>query len=52
MTVHYDGLPVESIEPVKPAQTCDREYGGYYRIEFVGGGTAGAFGDELHILPA
>ncbi len=49
-TLTYDGIPIESVERVKPALGTDRNYGGYFRFEYIGGGTDTAYGDELHIL--
>lgn len=49
-TLTYDGIPIESMERVKPALGTDHHYGGYFRFEYVGGGTDTAYGDELHIL--
>lgn len=49
-TLSYDGIPIATVERVKPAMKSDRNYGGYFRFEYVGGGTDSAYGDELHIL--
>lgn len=49
-TLTYDGIPIATIERVKPAVESDRNYGGYFRFEYVGGGTDSAYGDELHIF--
>lgn len=50
MTLTFNGLPIETLDRVKPAQKSDRGYGGYFRFEYVGGGTDSAYGDELHII--
>jgi len=52
MKLTYDGIPIATIERVKPAVESGRIYGGYFRFEYVGGGTDSAYGDELHIVGA
>ncbi|MCZ9631349.1 hypothetical protein [Rhodococcus sp. BH5] len=49
-TLAYDGIPIAIVERVKPAQKSDRNYGGYFRFVYVGGGTDSAYGDELHVF--
>lgn len=49
-TLTYDGIPIATVERVKPALGTDHHYGGYFRFEYVGGGTDSAYGDELHII--
>lgn len=51
MNLAFDGIPIESVERVKPALSADSRYGGFFRFEYVGGGTDSAYGDELHVLP-
>lgn len=51
MNLTFNGLSIAALDRVKPAQKSDREYGGFFRFEYVGGGTDSAYGDELHILP-
>ncbi|MDV6273961.1 hypothetical protein R3Q06_10670 [Rhodococcus erythropolis] len=49
-TLTYDGIPIATVERVKPALKTDHIFGGYFRFEYVVGGTDSAYGDELHIL--
>lgn len=51
-TLTYEGIPIATVERVKPALGTDHHYGGYFRFEYIGGGTDTAYGDELHILGA
>lgn len=48
---HLDGtIPVDTIRPAQPPQNVDYRHGGYYLIEYVGGGTAEAYGDQLLVM--
>ncbi|TSD48554.1 hypothetical protein FFI94_022075 [Rhodococcus sp. KBS0724] len=48
---HLDGtIPVDTITPAQPPQGVDYRHGGYYLIEYVGGGTAEAYGDQILMM--
>lgn len=48
---HLDGtIPIETITPIHPPQTVDYRHGGYYQLDYVGGGTAEAYGDQILVM--
>lgn len=48
---HLDGtIPVDTITPIQPPQNVDYRHGGYYRLEYAGGGTAEAYGDQILMM--
>lgn len=46
--VAFHGLiPVATIIPAHPPQGIDYPHGGYFYLDYVGGGTAEAYGDQI-----
>lgn len=43
-------IPVETVTPAQPPQNGDHGYGGYFRLDYLGGGTAEAYGDQIDVM--
>lgn len=43
-------IPVETATPAHPPQHDDHGYGGYFRLDYLGGGTAEAYGDQIDVM--
>ena len=43
-------IPVETVTPMYPPRPGDENFGGYFHLEYVGGGTASAYGDHVAVM--
>ncbi|MFF1946942.1 hypothetical protein ACFVWF_32915 [Rhodococcus qingshengii] len=43
-------IPVETITPAHPPQGVDYRHGGFFLLDYVGGGTAEAYGDQIAVM--